>query len=218
MLILCTDVIYIIITALEEADEYIKINSVCRFFHTLIKNHRFSEWEKFINPKCSTLKLKRNLLPAKIYLRLTPPLQEYHSSLGFLVVGYLHHKFARHILRIEFNKITPIINDIFANYYPEDKQNWVKLQYLVYRNTSTTKNLIITTSKITPYLLHISDLLLFVSSNITILEELFQIHQQRVYNIYYSYKTLCNEVRRIDRRFKYVARLIRTGQKYFLNN
>lgn len=218
MLILCTDVIHIIITALEEADEYIKINSVCKFFHTLIKNQGFSAWEKFINPKCSTLKLKKNLLPIKIYLRLTPPLQEYHSSLGFLVVGYLHHKFARHILRVEFNKITPIINDIFVNYFPDDQQNWVKLQYLVYKNTSTTKNLIITTSKITPYLLYISDLLTFVSSDIIILEELFQIHQQRVYNIHSSYKTLRNEVRRIARRFKYVVRLIRIGQKYFLNN
>lgn len=33
MLILCTDIINIIIMALEEADEYVKINSVCKIFH-----------------------------------------------------------------------------------------------------------------------------------------------------------------------------------------
>ena len=216
MLILCTDVIYIIIIALDEADEYVKLNSVCRFFHSIIKNNGFTNWEKFINPKCSDAKLKRRLLPAKIFFRLTTPLKDYHSSMGFLAVGYLHHKFARHILRVEFNKISPIINDIFSNYFSGDKQIWIKLQYLVYCNNSTSKELILTSSKITPYLLHISEILTFVSNNLIILKELFQIHKQRVYNIHYSHNTLQNELKRIDRRFNYVTKLIGKGQEYFI--
>ncbi len=215
MLILCTDVINIIIIALEEADEYIKINSVSKFFHSIIKNHNFNQWEKFINENFSTIKFIRNLLPIKICLRLTKPLKDYHSSLNFLVIGYLHHKFARHMLRIEFVKITPIINDIFTNYFFNDKHKWVKLQYLVFKNTDKTKELIITTSRIIPYLFYISEILTFLSNSVVLSKDLFQIHKKRVYNIHYSYHTLRNEVKRIDRRFKYIAKILGEGQKYF---
>lgn len=219
MLILCTDLIYIIIISLQEADDYVKMNSVCKTTHCMIKNNTFKYWGNFINPKCSKIPIMRNLLPLKNYYRLVTPLKDYHNSLSFLALGYLHHKLARNILRKEFNKIIPIINDVITTYFEEqDHKNWRKIQTLVYKNNTTTNDLIITICQLPPYLLYIAEILIFIASNILILEDLFKVHNQRVYNPYSCHKDLRNEIKRISRRLNYVTTLILNGQMYFGTN
>lgn len=213
MLILCTDVIYLIIIALKEADEYVKMNSVCKKTHDMIKNHTFKYWGNFIN---TNIPLTRNLLPLKNFNRLVTPLKSYHNSLSLLVLGYLHHKLARNILRIEFNKTAPIINDVLTTYFwEEDKKKWRKIQALVYQSSPTTNELINAVAQLPPCLLYIAEILILISGNIPILEDLFQVHNQRIYNPYTCYKDLRNEIKRISRRLKYANTIIFNGQKYF---